>query len=323
MNKTHETLLGMLRENVGSHFLDSGGTPKYVDGVYVGAEYGYGRQYERNQTRNIEDESPTVLKFSTHNGNLDIDFTIRTFHWLLDRCELNEELDSLFHGDFLKETDPNNDKCWLELMEEFPLWLAKKEDEDGNSIYGESAGIYNQGEPLTVNTYNEMCLLDQTLQFTYFTNDSGEFIALQIHGGADVRGGYTKPRIFSVGHHSDLDIFDYHDASIVCTGNDHHPSALILKEKQDNQLELPMVETVNICFDEYNDHIWSTDDGYNWYYQGCCGFGSEKQLEKYDAKNISEDSDEENKDWEPGVVCVKGSEAYCPYCGALLEGYPS
>ena len=321
MNKTLQTLLDMFRENTGTAMCDSGGSPKYDDaGNYIGSEYGYGRQYERNQRRNLVDENPVVVKFDVRSGDLEIDFTLRTFHFLLSRCELNEELDSIFHGDFQKEVDPDNRKCWLELMEEFPGWLSKLEDEDGNPLYGESAGIYGNGEPFSINTYNEENLLDQTLQYMYFSNEKGEFIILQVHGGADVRGGYTKPRIFSVGNRSELDIFEYRDGRIYCTGEDHHPSVLALKERQEAQLDLPGIETPKIDFEGHEDHYWTTDDGYHWYDQGSCGYSAGKQLEKYDAKDVSEDSDEENKNWEPGVVCVDDGKAYCPICGALLAG---
>ena len=48
-----------------------------------------------------------------------------------------------------------------------------------------------------INSYNEDCLLSQTVQIIYsgdlFDHD---LIALSIHNGADVRGGYTDFKIF-------------------------------------------------------------------------------------------------------------------------------
>jgi hypothetical protein len=50
------------------------------------------------------------------------------------------------------------------------------------------------------NSYNdEYCLLDQTIQVTFFCIADRAYVALQIHGGCDVRGGYTKPAIFEGG----------------------------------------------------------------------------------------------------------------------------
>jgi hypothetical protein len=45
---------------------------------------------------------------------------------------------------------------------------------------------------------------------------SETLVILQIHGGADVRGGYTAPRVFSIDSEYDLIM---EDASIFCTGD--------------------------------------------------------------------------------------------------------
>ena len=54
-------------------------------------------------------------------------------------------------------------------------------------------------EPRVINTYNGECSLTQTLQFVALgdTYDS-DIIALSIHNGADVRGGYTDYKIFKI-----------------------------------------------------------------------------------------------------------------------------
>lgn len=85
------------------------------------------------------------------------------------------------------------------------------------------SGIYGDGEPLSENTYNGAEIIDRTLQYWHFTvsypdarghwSDDGPnakwiepsapmlpedtYTLLQIHGGADVRGGYTAPVLFS------------------------------------------------------------------------------------------------------------------------------
>jgi hypothetical protein len=316
MTTTSEVLAGMMKENTGSHFLDSGGSPRFdSNGNYVGSEHGYGRNHERNQLRSFEQEPASAVKFEVWGGRLEISFAHNTFHWLNNRCELDETLDDLFHGQFREERDADDSKGWLELMEEFPVWLALQTDEDGNLIYGEPAGIYGEGELFTVNTYNHESLLDQTIQFTYFTNEAGEFIALQIHGGADVRGGYTRPRIFSVGHQSELDIFDDQRAGIFCTGKDRLPRAEALKNIQEKQLTLKGIDTPEIDFEPEYPHNWSTDDGYHWYFDGGTG---DTQLEQYEVRDL-DDEDEGVLGWEPGILCVQDGVGYCPICGARLE----
>jgi len=49
-----------------------------------------------------------------------------------------------------------------------------------------------------INTYNYENLLSQVLQFILLEGKDDTYIILQVHGGCDVRGGYTKPRVFRV-----------------------------------------------------------------------------------------------------------------------------
>ena len=48
----------------------------------------------------------------------------------------------------------------------------------------------------TFNTYNGDSDLSQVLQGSYLEINDEEYIMLQIHGGCDVRGGYTNARLF-------------------------------------------------------------------------------------------------------------------------------
>lgn len=299
-------LEGMLKENTGTHMLDSGGA--------------YGRHWQRNQGRNFEAEKESGLSFSIYNSKPQVEVVHNTYHWLKERCHFESEVDALFHGKFREEVDSEGDKCDLELMEIFPEWLAEQKDEDGDAIYGESTGFYGEGEPITINTYNGEELLSQVLQFKYFANSRGEFIALQIHGGADVRGGYSLPRIFSVGHRSELDIFEYNRATIYCTGKDHLPEALVLKEAQEKQTVIKGIDVQDIDFDGHHEHNWNTDDGCHYYYQGSCGLGAGTQLEEFEAIDLDEepDEDEEVPTWEPGKLFIKEGVGYCPHCGARL-----
>lgn len=111
--------------------------------------------------------------------------------------------------------------------------------------------------PMVVNTYNGEDLLSQTLQYALWEMEDGdEYILLQIHGGADVRGGYTRPRLFRAST-EDYSILDNARASIYCTNPE--------------------------CKDKYGQSTnWSTDDGCHWYEGGACGTGY-KQLETHPA----------------------------------------
>ncbi|MCK9567466.1 hypothetical protein M0R72_00790 [Candidatus Pacearchaeota archaeon] len=206
---------------------------------------------------------------------------------------------------------------------------------DANAKYRErkatlcrSKGIYNEGEPMTVNTYNGEDMLSQVLLYTYFTWNNEAYIVLQIHGGADVRGGYTKPRVFRAdGCGDETEIFDNAKGHIFCTGKDHHPAALKRKEFQESQLALPDIHVETINFDDCNAN-WYTDDSCNFYPDGCCG-SKYVNLEDEPCVDLQKEIDEHEGEvlevgalvpggWRPGVVCVLDGKAYCPKCGALL-----
>lgn len=296
---TEDALLAMLRENTGSHFLDSG-----RDGD---------RHHQRNQSRDIENEAPSALSFQYG----DIRAEHRVFHWLRERVTLDGEANEVFDGPFRDAMDPAGDANWCELRAAFPDWYARLrslrdleadcEECDGatggapcedcggtgkgadDSLYAVT-GIYGEGEPVTVDSFDQGSLLDQTLLFTYFELRSGEgrggcvaaYVALQIHGGCDVRGGYTRPRVFEV-ELDDLAIFDCQRGTIACS-------------------DLP-------------SHGWTTDDGYRWYAEGTSGQRSPRRLEQY------EHADREGGDeWQVAMLTITPSEeGRCPICGHLLR----
>lgn len=307
---TSSVLKEMLTENTGIHLLDSGGYPSYdKNGNYLGSSQGYGRNWERNQNRDFDAEQPTILKFDTNPNQIMV--THNAYHWLKDRIHYAHDWDNLFYSDYVPNVDPDDHKSWLELMEEFGEWLMKK----GYEV----SGLYGDGEPFTRNTYNGECLLSQVLQYTYFEVDKGDgwesFILLQIHGGCDIRGGYTRPRAF----YADEQIMMNTDATIRCQDND--------------------------------DHYWTTDDGYHWYDQGCAGFGAAIQLQDFEFQTV-DDWSENNDGADPfeipfvdpnqlklgfydqvkvtdkptykafGTLLVdENYNGHCPLCGGKLEAY--
>lgn len=191
MNKTSEVLAAMLKENTGSHMLDSGGV--------------YGRNWQRNQDRDFNAEDSATLRFDTWgtDHNLSIDLTLNVYHWLLERCEYDSELDSRLQQ-IIEDSDRYT--SYGECLELFFDQLRANED-------NELTGLYGDGDPVGDNTYNGESLLSQVLQYTYFELNGESYIALQIHGGCDVRGGYTSPRIFSC----DDSILFTSDGSIYCS----------------------------------------------------------------------------------------------------------
>ena len=168
------------------------------------------------------------------------------YHWLVDQAlaDYNAEMDKAL-AEFAN-SDAMKDEYWLGIMQAFPEhWamlkareslLEEAEYEDSNldatlvaemsddevrsyGLYHEPTAFYGEGSaPVIHNTYNGEDCVSQTLQFAYFEHDHSAYCLLQIHGGADVRGGYTAPRAFDLGSHGDgTEIFDGARAGCGCS----------------------------------------------------------------------------------------------------------
>lgn len=162
---TQRVLADMLTENTGIALCDSGDA--------------YGRHWQENQGRDLSSfinapEAEIVSWGEDEFGWVRID----VFHYLDNRVEYDYELDQEF-AEFANLPE-NKETGWLWLMEE---WAESKS---------------NNGDSETFNSYNAENLLSQTIQGTCFEIGDEWYVLLQIHGGCDVRGGYTAPRVFRI-----------------------------------------------------------------------------------------------------------------------------
>lgn len=193
--RTDEVLAEMLTENTGRHMLDSGGA--------------YGRSWERNQGKTVETYLAEPRAWFDGWG-----VTLSVFHWLRERLEYDAELDAKLQ-DFASREDRSG--CsYLQDAEDFAV---------------EVLGV-SEHDLRTVNTYNGEDCLSQTLQWVSLGDlyesawgedgeDYGDVVLLQIHGGCDVRGGYTAPRAFrQTAEH----LYDNADFSLYCDA-DPEPQA--------------------------------------------------------------------------------------------------
>lgn len=198
---TGEILQAMLTENTGRHMLDSGGA--------------YGRHWEKNRGKNFADQPHFEADWRW--GGIEV--TANVYHELVDRLEYLPEADAFFER--WGKTGDRSNEGWFALTDRFI-----------EEYLPFATGIYGDGKPMTVNTYNEESMLSQVLQYTFFVLDEevmldadgevvldeGSYVFLQIHGGCDVRGGYTQPRIFEVGVYDDAEWFDIgRTASVGCS----------------------------------------------------------------------------------------------------------
>ena len=224
---TEQWVRDLLTENTGSHFLDSGGA--------------YRRHHEKNQGRDFKAEPHASLSF----GDGFIGVTLSTYHWLCENlCEPCVEQQKLYDA----WSEARADTCHLEDMEAWPkVWAAMM-------------GSRLTEKPVIENTYNSEHLIDQTLQYVSFAIEwpehepdghEGTYVLLQVHGGCDVRGGYTAPRIFRLAE-STYDLSRVADASIWSQYAAPNPAQAMLFAAADLPRAIPPPH-------------WYTDDAYNWY----------------------------------------------------------
>lgn len=153
----------MLIENTGIAAMDSGGEN--------------GRCWQRNAGKQLKDfENMPEATLDINDDWLDITFS--TYHHLNKTLELDsycEAFNKLACDDWEGEYYGTSAKqC---------AWLDRK---------GFTAS--RRGE---FNTYNWDSNLSQVLQGSFLTLDGiDEYVLLQVHGGADVRGGYTNAKLF-------------------------------------------------------------------------------------------------------------------------------
>jgi hypothetical protein len=217
---TANKLTEMFTENTGRDLLDSGGA--------------YGRAWERNQGKTTADFLAQPVAGVDDDGCIWLDM----YHYLNERLTYCEELDSAWVAFDAKHPDIS----WGESLEIFLDMLGV--DEDGD-FYSDARWSFN--------SYNSENLLNGTFQGTKFGLNGSWYFALQIHGGCDVRGGYTKPAIFTMddeGLFLDLDRAylccpecdfraDFYEGSLQCVEMPIIPASPQMLIEVDADTELP------------------------------------------------------------------------------------
>lgn len=165
----------LLTQNTGTHFSDSGGA--------------YGRGWQRNQKKTIkdfmnEDEESYQFDFKCN----EIHRNVSVFHYLSgleldDICEkFNRRQGADWEGDL-----PGKDSIYG-VSERAANWL-----QDNHEVEVE----------YTFNTYNGDSDLSQILQGSRLQINDETYYLIQIHNGADARGGYTDAKLFKANQWSD------------------------------------------------------------------------------------------------------------------------
>lgn len=190
-----DRIIEMMTENTGINMLDSG----FKDG----------RRWQRN--RLIEDwDAIPVVDVEVYNDDIIISYS--AYHYLMNFLNITEESERL--NDVLKEIMEDSDDPIYADIAEFLAW-------------------YDLPDNAPTNTYNYDNIIDHVLQYHIFEIDGTPYIILEIHLGADVRGGYTYPQIFALDE-PDYFMMAQYDLNASCECSDW----------------------------------WSDDGGQNWYLDG-------------------------------------------------------
>jgi hypothetical protein len=158
---TKELVYSMLIENTGKALCDSGDA--------------YGRNWQRNQGKTIEDFEREPEERIVWNGNY-LERTVSVFHYLsqLDTDWICEEFNSIPCLDWeCEDVYGVSETQWN--------WLTSKCEVKVTH---------------TFNTYNGDSDLSQILQGSWLTINDEQYLLIQIHGGCDARGGYTDAKLF-------------------------------------------------------------------------------------------------------------------------------
>jgi len=167
MKTVEQTIFEMLTECTGQALCDSGGA--------------YGWNWEWNQNKTLKDfqREPEVSFDVDDDGNFET-YTISVFHYLTKQLELDEICQGFNRRN--KNADNWNDERFYGVSDKAGKYLDK----------------YNVKEQGGFNSYNGEDFLSQVIQGTYCQIADNSYVILQIHGGCDVRGGYTNARLFKV-----------------------------------------------------------------------------------------------------------------------------
>ena len=176
MRDVKEVIKAMLIENTGRALGDSGDI--------------YGRNYEKNQEVDF-DKQPEVDVDGIGDGTTeDVCYYISVYHYLTKYLEFDNLTEDI--NDMLDAVRGNydNDAHWsqdaLDFVEDF------LDNELDMCITEKTKAL---------NTYNFDSHLSQGLQYSLFEVNDEYYALIQIHGGCDIRGGYTDAVCFKIPNH--------------------------------------------------------------------------------------------------------------------------
>lgn len=156
----------MLVENTGKHFLDSGGESD--------------RHYQRNANKTLKDFKKEPAERYWSKGGY-IYREVSTFHYLMNFGIKVTPLCEQFNKRNVGAGNWDADTEAYGVSKEAWSWLTDNYEVSVTRVF---------------NTYNGDSDLSQVVQGAFLLINGNEYALIQIHGGSDVRGGYTDARLF-------------------------------------------------------------------------------------------------------------------------------
>jgi len=181
MKTLKETIAAMLTENTGKNMLDSGGAS--------------GRAWQRNAGKALDDfesqpSATAEIYVSERKGELTAEIMpcVNVFHLLTGGALELDDICKEFNA--MPVDDWDGDYSGVSVAGWGFLTRYHFKSKEGFNTYNWSSNHSQviQGQELELNgEYGE-----------------GQYILIQIHGGADVRGGYTDAKLFKLDDHADF-----------------------------------------------------------------------------------------------------------------------
>tara|TARA_R110000782_G_scaffold1614_1_gene6165 strand:- start:392 stop:1126 length:735 start_codon:yes stop_codon:yes gene_type:complete len=178
-SNTKELIFSMLTENTGTHMLDSGGDN--------------GRMWQRNANKCVADfENEPAELYQYDQKYNEIHRTVSVFHYLTHNLEVDE---IAFNFNELN----TNAKDWdADCKEDVSIYGVSVDAWEYLTLMmpTEEAEYFDVEVQRSWNTYNGDSDLSQILQGANLLINDEYYVLIQIHGGADARGGYTDAKLF-------------------------------------------------------------------------------------------------------------------------------
>ena len=173
MDKIDQVIYDMMVTNTGADLCDSGNA--------------YGRNHEENRKKNLEyfqSQPEATLEITRYQGKVSTMGVVNIFPFLVKTLELDDICEE-FNAMEVNDYDSENGYGLSKTGED---WLM-----DRDFVI----------EPV-INSYNDEDMFSQVLQVQEVVQLCTEdiYVLLQIHGGCDVRGGYTDAKLFKIVVHN-------------------------------------------------------------------------------------------------------------------------